>query len=245
VALNCSGNGRLAQQEFVDQIFVQPASHDAGTALGAAILAHRKFTGKWPDFFFPHAYWGPSYSSDRIKAALDFARVSYDTCDPIATAAEALARNEIVGWYQGRTEVGPRALGCRSILAHPGIAQNLDRVNRVKRREEWRPLAPSVLAERYQDIFELRQPSPFMLLAGQVRADWRDRLPAVVHVDGSARPQMVSAETNPAYYNVIKRFEQLTGLPAVLNTSFNHNDEPLVVTITQTPLARRELPAQS
>jgi carbamoyltransferase len=106
VALNCSGNGRLAQQEFVDEIFVQPASYDAGTALGAAILAHREFRGEWPDLCFQHAYWGPCYSSDKIKAALDFARISYQSCDPGAAGAEALARNEIVGWYQGRSEIG-------------------------------------------------------------------------------------------------------------------------------------------
>jgi len=229
VALNCSGNGRLAQQQFVEDIFVQPASHDAGTALGAAILAHREFTGKWPDMCFQHAYWGPSYSSDQIRSALDFGKVTYHSCDPAAAAAEALARNEIVGWYQGRTEVGPRALGNRSILAHPGIAENLERVNRrVKRREVWRPLAPSVLAEYYYDVFDLAQSSPFMLLAGRVRADWRERLPAVVHVDGSARPQSVNAEVNPLYYELICRFEQLSGLPVVLNTSFNHSDEPLV-----------------
>jgi carbamoyltransferase len=229
VALNCSGNGRLARQDFVEDIFIQPASHDAGTALGAAILAHRNFTGEWPEGRFPHAYWGPSYSSDQIRAALDFARIPYQSCEPAAAGAEALARNEIVGWFQGRAEVGPRALGGRSILAHPGMAANLDRLNQeVKRRESWRPIAPSVLSERYNDLFDLPHSSPFMLLAGQVRPAWRSRLPAGVHVDGSARPQAVSAETNPVFHELIARFEQLTGLPVVLNTSFNHSDEPLV-----------------
>ncbi|HEX3655351.1 MAG TPA: carbamoyltransferase C-terminal domain-containing protein [Pirellulales bacterium] len=229
VALNCSGNGRLARQQFVDDLFVQPASHDAGTALGAAILAHRQFAGAWPELSFPHAYWGPSYSSDEIKAALDFAKAPYQVCDPAKTAAEALARNEIVGWYQGATEIGPRALGNRSILAHPGRAENLQRINQhVKRRELWRPLAPSVLADRCHELFDVRQPTPFMLLAGQVRPHWQARLPAIVHVDGSARPQAVCAETNPVFYQLIWEFEQLTELPAVLNTSFNHSDEPLV-----------------
>ena len=229
VALNCSGNGRLAGQAFVEKLFVQPASHDAGTALGAAVLAHKDMTGAWPEISFPHAYWGPSYSSDQIKAALDFARAPYRACDPAQTAAEALARNEIVGWYQGAAEIGPRALGNRSILAHPGIAENLERVNRhVKRRELWRPLAPSVLVERYHDVFDMRQPSPFMLLAGQVRPHWKSRLPAIVHVDGSARPQAVSIETNPLYHQLISHFQRLSGLPAVMNTSFNHSDEPLV-----------------
>jgi carbamoyltransferase len=229
VALNCSGNGRLALHNSVDRLFVQPASHDAGTALGAAILAHREFTGAWPDCQLPHAYWGPEYSAAECKAALDFARVPYEACDPAVAAAEALARDEIVGWFQGRAEVGPRALGSRSILAHAGKAENLNRVNRdVKRREMWRPLAPSVAVERFNELFDLPEPSPFMLLAGQVRPEWRRRLPAVVHVDGSARPQAVSADTNPLYHALLVRFEQLTGLPAVLNTSFNHDGEPIV-----------------
>lgn len=229
VALNCTGNGLLAQQTFVDELFVQPASHDGGTALGAAILAYKNATGNWPDLAFPHAYWGPSYTSVQIKAALDFAKVPYQPCDPVETAAEALARNEVVGWYQGAAEVGPRALGNRSILANPGIGENLHKLNQfVKRRETWRPLAPSVLAERYHDVFDVRQPSPFMLLAAQVKPHWKAKLPAVVHVDGSARPQAVRPDNNALYHRLICRFEELTGLPAVLNTSFNLNDEPLV-----------------
>ena len=229
VALNCTGNGLLAQQTFVDELFVQPASHDGGTALGAAILAYKNATGNWPDLAFLHAYWGPSYTSVQIKAALDFAKVPYQPCDPVETAAEALARNEVVGWYQGAAEVGPRALGNRSILANPGIGENLHKLNQfVKRRETWRPLAPSVLAERYHDVFDVRQPSPFMLLAAQVKPHWKAKLPAVVHVDGSARPQAVRPDNNALYHRLICRFEELTGLPAVLNTSFNLNDEPLV-----------------
>jgi len=229
VALNCTGNGRLAQQAFVDELFVQPASHDGGTALGAAILAHRNATGEWPDLAFPHAYWGPSYSNAEVKAALDFSKAPYRPCNPVETAAEALARNEVVGWFQGAAEVGPRALGNRSILANPGIVENFRRINQhVKRRETWRPLAPSVLAERYHDVFDARQTSPFMLLAAQIKPQWKTRLPAVVHIDGSARPQTVRADSNPLYHRLISRFEELTGLPAVLNTSFNLNDEPLV-----------------
>ena len=205
------------------------ASHDAGTALGSAILAHKEFSGTWPDIPFATAYWGQGYSSTCIQNALDFAGVSYESCDPQETAAQALARNEIVGWFQGRAEVGPRALGNRSILAHPGIAENLNRVNRdVKRREAWRPLAPSVLSEHYSEIFDIPHDSPFMLLAGQVRSGWRSRLPAVVHVDGSARPQAVSCKTSPVYHGLIRRFQQLTQPPVLLNTSFNHSDEPLV-----------------
>tara|TARA_R100000789_G_scaffold99615_1_gene106676 strand:+ start:2117 stop:3721 length:1605 start_codon:yes stop_codon:yes gene_type:complete len=229
VALNCSANGRLAQHNFVDELFVQPASHDAGTALGAAVLAHQEISGDWPKLKFDHAYWGPSYSSVEVKAALDFAKVQYQSCDPVETAAEALANNEIVGWFQGAAEVGPRALGNRSILANPSFAENLSKINRcVKRREPWRPLAPSIQSERFHDVFEARLLSPFMLMSAQVKPQWQPRLPAVVHVDGSARPQSVSADNNKMFYQLIGRFEQRTGLPAVLNTSFNLNDEPLV-----------------
>ena len=229
VTLNCSGNGRLAEQDFVDDLFIQPASHDAGTALGAAILAHRELSGAWPDVNFSHAYWGQSFSDSEIKQALDFARIPYQHCDPSQMAAEALAKNEVVGWFQGAAEVGPRALGNRSILAHPGHPANLDRVNQqVKRREKWRPLAPSVLAEKYFDVFNCRHLSPYMLLAAQVNTHWKDKLSAIVHIDGSARPQSVMKETNPKYHQLIQNFENMTGLPVVLNTSFNLDDEPLV-----------------
>ena len=229
VALNCTGNGRLAEETFVDDLFIQPASHDAGTALGAAILAHHNAIGSWPDVPFSHAYWGPDFSNSQIKAALDFSGVPYTHCDPVEVASEALARNEVVGWFQGASETGPRALGNRSILANPGDADNLRRVNdEIKRRETWRPLAPSVLAERYHDIFDARLVSRHMLLAVNVKPCWRDRLPAIVHTDGSARPQAVYAKDNAIYHRLISRFEQITGLPALLNTSFNLNDEPMV-----------------
>lgn len=229
VALNCTGNGHLARQEFVEDIFIQPASHDAGTALGAAILAHRQATEAWPSFTFHHAYWGAEFTSDEIQAALVFAKVPYQPCDPCTTAAQALAQNQVIGWFQGAAEVGPRALGHRSILAHPGYSGNVEHINKhVKRREPWRPLAPSVLAERFHDIFELPLLSPFMLMAAPVRDAWRNRLAAIVHVDHSARPQAVEVETNPTFHRMIGCFENLTGLPAVLNTSFNLDDEPLV-----------------
>lgn len=229
VALNCAGNGKLSDATFVKNIFVQPASHDGGTALGAAILAHHQVTGVWPPVNFYHAYWGPDYTAHDIRAALDFAGLRYEECDASKTAAEALARNEIIGWFQGAAEVGPRALGNRSILGHPGHAANLHRVNlRVKRREPWRPLAPSVLAERYNEVFNSKQLSPFMLLATEVSESWRNRLPAVVHVDGSARPQAVDADVNPRFHRLLHYFEDQTGLPVVLNTSFNLDDEPLI-----------------
>jgi len=229
VALNCTGNGKLAAQDFVDGLFIQPASHDAGTALGAAILAHEELTGSSCVIDFNHAYWGPDYRDDDIRSALRFANAKYREVDPAEAAAAAILENKVVGWFQGRTEVGPRALGARSILANPTDPGNLDRVNlRVKRREEWRPLAPSVLEERFFDLFDMRVLSPFMLIAGEVKNDWRAKLPAVVHVDGSSRPQAVSRKTNPLYHQFLTTLNTQAGIPAVLNTSFNLDDEPLV-----------------
>jgi carbamoyltransferase len=230
VALNCSANGHLAAQDWVDDLFVQPASHDAGTALGAAILADRQLTGSWPCAGFEHAYWGPSFSDDQIRAALIAAKLPFREVDPAAAICTALCDNEIVGLFQGRAEVGPRALGNRSILANPQHVGNVQRVNQIKGREFWRPLAPAVLEERYTELFDSRLPSRFMLCASPVREAWRRRIPAVVHVDGSARPQSVVAATNPIFDATIRRFQKSSGCPAVLNTSFNLEDEPIVST---------------
>ncbi|MEA2953644.1 MAG: carbamoyltransferase [Alphaproteobacteria bacterium] len=228
VALNCTGNGKLAAQDFVDRIFIQPASHDAGTALGAAILAHEQLTGGPCTLDFDHAYWGPDYSDDDIRSLLRDAQANHREVDPVEAASTALLDNKVIGWFQGRAEAGPRALGARSILANPTDYKNLDRVNRIKRREPWRPLAPSVLEERFFDVFDMRVLSPFMLIAGGVKKDWRARLPAVVHVDGSARPQAVSRKTNPLFHQLLVRLDIRAGIPAILNTSFNLDDEPLV-----------------
>jgi len=229
VALNCSGNGALAQQEFVDNIFIQPASHDSGTALGAAILAHRESTGIWPKLEFHHASWGSGFTQDSIRGALDFAGAKYLECNPAVATAEALSQDKLVGFFQGRAEIGPRALGNRSILANPAHAINKDRVNlKVKRRENWRPFAPSILHERYSEIVDARVDSPFMILAFQARDNWKQRIPAVVHVDGSCRPQSVVKSENAVYHEAISEFNGRTGLPLVLNTSFNLEDEPIV-----------------
>jgi carbamoyltransferase len=229
VALNCTGNGILAAQDFVNGLFIQPASHDAGTALGAAILAHEQLTGRSCVIDFDHAFWGPDYSDNDIRSVLRFARANHREVDPVEAAASAILENKIIGWFQGRAEVGPRALGARSILANPADGGNRDRVNlRVKRREPWRPLAPSVLEERFFDLFDLRVLSPFMLIAGGVKKEWRAKLPAVVHVDGSARPQAISRKTNALYHQLLTTLNTRGGMPAVLNTSFNLNDEPLV-----------------
>ena len=229
VALNCTGNGALAQQDFVEDLWVQPASHDGGTALGAAILTHRRMTGRWPECKFPHAYWGPSFSEDECRSALEYSGLPYERVDPAEEAARALVADEIVGFFQGGSEAGPRALGNRSILANPTRMETNRRVNRdIKKRELWRPLAPSVLAEHYTDVFDARIRSEFMIMAFQAREEWKERVPAIVHVDGSARPQSVSREANPVYHAAISAFHRETGIPLVLNTSFNLNDEPMV-----------------
>jgi carbamoyltransferase len=231
VALNCSGNGRLAMEPDVKDIFVQPASHDGGTALGAAILAHREATGSWPELGWEHPYLGSGYSDDSIRSALDFAKINYQRVDPAPAVARLLSQDRIVGVFQGRAEVGPRALGNRSILANPTTVKMRDRVNnRVKKREPWRPLAPSVLKESFFDVFDTRLDSPYMLMACPVREEWRSQVPAVTHVDHSARPQSVSACTNPLFHETIQEFERCTGIPLVLNTSFNFFDEPMVNT---------------
>jgi carbamoyltransferase len=228
VALNCTGNGKLAAQNFVDRIFIQPASHDAGTALGAAILAHEQLTGRSCTMDFDHAYWGPDYTDDAIRSVLRCGQIEYREVDPVEAAASAVLNNRVIGWFQGRAEAGPRALGARSILANPSDQRNIDRVNRIKRREPWRPLAPSVLHERFFDVLDMRVRSPFMLIAGSVRKNWAERLPAVVHVDGSARPQDVGRKTNPLFHQLLATLDARAGLPAILNTSFNLDDEPLV-----------------
>jgi carbamoyltransferase len=228
VALNCTGNGKLASQSYVDRIFIQPASHDAGSALGAAILAHEELTGRSCQIEFGHAYWGPDYGDDDIRNTLNFAQAKFREVDPVEAAASAILNNKTIGWFQGRAEVGPRALGARSIFANASDRNNLERVNRIKRREPWRPLAPSAMEERFFDIFDMRVLSPFMLIAGAVRKEWAAKIPAVVHVDGSARPQSVAQKTNPLFHQLLKKLDARTGIPAVLNTSFNLDDEPLV-----------------
>ncbi len=234
VALNCTGNGALAQQDFVDDLWVQPASHDGGTAIGAAILTHRRMTGNWPECAFPHAYWGPSFSEEACRLALTYSGLPFKEVDPAEEAARALVADEVVGFFQGGSEAGPRALGNRSILANPTTVETNRRVNRdIKKRELWRPLAPSVLAEHYNEVFDASLRSDFMIMAFQAREAWKEKVPAVVHVDGSARPQSVSRKASPTYHAAISAFYRETGIPLVLNTSFNLNDEPMVNTPDQ------------
>lgn len=232
VALNCSMNGRLQRESPFDRIFIQPAAGDDGIAVGGALQLHHRLTGAPRSFVMEHAHWGPGYGDDEIKAALERMGVPFRRCADIAADAAALiAEGKIVGWFQGRMEFGPRALGARSILADPTRPDMQDILNaRVKHREEFRPFAPSVLAERAHEFFDGRGDSPFMLFVHNVKEAVRDRIPAVTHIDGTARVQTVARDVNPLYHRLIRRFDRLRGVPLVVNTSFNVMGEPIVNT---------------
>lgn len=232
VALNCSMNGRLLREGPFDEIFVQPAAGDDGIAIGAALQKHFELTRAPRAFQMTHSYWGPEFSNDATKQFLDLAKLPYESPpNVIERTADLLAEGKIVGWYQGRMEFGPRALGSRSILADPTRADMKDLINKfVKHREEFRPFAPSCLAERAQDYFEGCTTSPFMLFVYPVKPTMRDKVPAITHIDGTARVQTVTREANPKYYALIEAFERRRGVPMILNTSFNVMGEPIVNT---------------
>ncbi len=231
VVLNCDMNAKILGLDCVDDVFIQPAAHDAGTALGAALEVAARH-GDPTNFVMEHAYWGPEYGSEEIQAFLDEAKVAYSRPPDIEQAvAERLAAGDIVGWFQGRMEIGPRALGGRSILANPAMPEMKDKVNaEVKHREGWRPFAPSILEEEASKLVFDSYPSPFMLLTFTVRPEWREQLVASMHVDNTVRSQTVSKKTNPRYHGMISKFYEITGVPAVLNTSFNDRGEPIVMT---------------
>jgi carbamoyltransferase len=228
VALNCVANSRVWQDGPFEHLWVQPASGDSGTALGAALYAARELG----DDIAPMrtAALGRGWLDDEIAAWLDRAGVSYTRSDDIAeTVADALAANQVVAWFQGRSEYGPRALGHRSLLADPRDPANLERLNEVKGREQFRPIAPMVLAERAADIFRGGPiPSPYMLFTHRVASGWLDRIPAVVHVDGTARIQTVDRGTEPLVARMLDAFERRTGVPVVVNTSLNTAGRPMV-----------------
>ncbi len=228
VALNCVANTRLLAESGYSDIWVQPAAGDSGTALGGALhVARSQGDVTRP---MPGADLGRSWTDDELEASLLTARVPYTRCADIAdVVAEALADNQVVAWFQGRSEFGPRALGYRSLLAHPGYAANLERLNDVKGREQFRPVAPMVRAERAAEIFSRGPlPSPFMLFVHDVSPRWRDRIPAVVHVDGTARVQTVDPGADPLVAGMLASFERRTGLPVVVNTSLNTAGRPMV-----------------
>ncbi len=231
VALNCVMNGAIASSGLVDGFYVPPAAYDAGAAVGAAIWMDREIFGCRTRDIEPSVFLGPSFDDDVCAAALSQAGVAFERpADLPARTAQLLAAGKIVGWFSGRLEGGPRALGGRSILADPRQAAMKDHLNhQVKHRESYRPFGPSVLAERADEVFHLGgRTSPYMLLAVAVREAWRNRIPAGVHVDGTARVQTVARGTQPLYWAVLHEFEALTGVPVVINTSFNIQGEPIV-----------------
>jgi carbamoyltransferase len=236
VALNCVANGRIAREAGFENVWIQPAAGDDGIAIGCAYYGHLAIQKKPRSFLMTHAYLGAAYSEEEVAAACEQPLVRLATRrtpsrDICADTASLLAQGRVVGWFQGRSEFGPRALGNRSILADPRHAETKAILNgRVKHRQAFRPFAPIVLAERAGEIFEGDGPSPYMLLAKRVRREWKDRIPAVVHVDGTARVQTVDAEANAVLYRLLKAFDALTGVPVLLNTSFNVKGEPIVET---------------
>jgi carbamoyltransferase len=228
VALNSKANGLILSRGLVDRIFIQPAATDDGVAIGAALSAPVAAGLRCREM--TKAYLGLQSTHEEIEAALRTYKLSYQKLNnPAETAADLLARNQLVGWYQGREEFGPRALGNRSILADPRDVRNRDRVNNaVKFREEWRPFAPSVLEEAGTSLFENYHTTPFMTLTFQVKPEKKAAIAAAVHIDGSARVQSVTRDQNERYYDLIKIFAAKAGVPAVLNTSFNLKGEPIV-----------------
>jgi carbamoyltransferase len=234
-ALNSVANGKLFDETPFRETWIQPAAGDDGLALGAALHVSRTLLGAAP-WTMTDAYLGPEYDDAAILKSLNEYKVEYRKLDRAAllqAAVDELEQGRVLGWYQGRCEWGPRALGNRSILTHPGYPGMKDILNaRIKRREWFRPFAPVVLAERQHEIFERDHPSPYMLHVYQIRPEWRDRLSAVTHVDGSGRLQSVTRAENSLYYDLIAAFGARTGIPVLLNTSFNEN-EPVVDTPAQ------------
>jgi carbamoyltransferase len=228
VALNCAVNGKVRLETPFEEVWVQPAANDAGTAIGAALWVWNQVLGRDRAWVMADAALGPRFEEAEYKQALVDADLEYrwlpddDLYDHVAGR---ITEGDVIGWFQGRMEFGPRALGNRSIVCDPRRADMKDTLNaRIKHREPFRPFAPSVLAERTGDWFGQSYPSPFMLMAYDVRPERRTRIPAVTHADGTGRLQTVERSTNPRYHGLIEAFERRTGVPVVLNTSFNENE---------------------
>jgi carbamoyltransferase len=232
VALNCVLNGRLRERGPFDDIWIQPAAGDAGTALGAALWVDAQERGGAPrGWRMDHAFLGPEFSDDAIEALLRESKLAYRRSpDIVDECAALLAQDRVLGWFQGRMEFGPRALGARSILASPINADMQERLNKVKDREDFRPVAPAVPEEACADWFVSGERSPFMLFVDRVRPDKAARIPAVRHVDGTARVQTVGRDQHPRFHALLTAFGELTGVPVLVNTSFNTRGEPIVCT---------------
>jgi carbamoyltransferase len=231
VALNSAFNGKVLPCTGFEDIYIQPASGDAGTALGVCYYIYHQLLGFPRTFVMNDAYTGPRYSNEEIQEALHRAGLTYETPDEdtlVQRAAELVADGKVLGWFQGRMEWGPRALGNRSIIADPRRDDMKDILNaRIKHREPFRPFAPSILLENVADYFDQSYPDPFMIKVYNVLPDRRDKIPAVTHVDGTGRLQTVEQAHAPLYWKLINAFKEQTGVPVVLNTSFNEN-EPIV-----------------
>jgi carbamoyltransferase len=240
VGYNSVANGKIYDRTPFEEVYIQPASGDAGTSLGAAFYVYNTLSGKERDFIMNHAYWGPEFSNEEIEGEikknikkesdsnLSIEKIKdNELCRKIALE---IANGKIVGWFQGRMEWGPRALGNRSIIVDPRRENMRDILNkRIKMREAFRPFAPSILEEKAGEYFERTNPAPFMIRVYNIREGKKKEIPAVTHVDGTGRLQTVKKEDNPLYWTLIKEFEKITGVPVVLNTSFNEN-EPIVCT---------------
>ena len=235
-ALNGVMNARLLRESPFTQCYIQPAASDDGTCLGAAYYCYHQVLGQKQRFHMTHAYWGPEYGENEIRLALESSGFRFSLLSDenlISNTAKFIADGKVIGWYQGRSEWGPRALGNRSILANPMLPNMKDLINqKVKRRESFRPFAPSVLSEYADTYFEQSIQSPFMMHVVKLRPEWRDRLPAITHVDGTGRLQTVERSCNPRYYALIEAFFKITNVAMVLNTSFNES-EPIVDTPEQ------------
>jgi carbamoyltransferase len=236
VALNCVANGRIVREAGFENVWIQPAAGDDGIAIGCALYGHLALQKKPRKYVLGNAFFGRDYTEDEVNKTTGRRLVRMVTkCthseDVCRDTAKILSEGNVIGWFQGRSEFGPRALGNRSIIADVRKAEMKDILNkRVKHRQAFRPFAPIILAERVNDVFEASGESPFMLVAMQVRPEWRDKVPAIVHVDGTARVQTVRREENERLYQLLKEFEALTGVPVLLNTSFNVKGEPIVET---------------
>jgi carbamoyltransferase len=236
VAFNCVANGKILSETSFENVYVHPAAGDAGLAVGAALYVWHQVLGEPRSFAMEHAYWGPGFSVEETRKAVEAAKLADDGYTIalleeeklLEQTAKIIGEGKILGWFQGRAEWGPRALGNRSIVADPRKPEMKEILNRrIKHREIFRPFAPSILAEATSHWFEQAHPSPFMTMAYSVRPEKRDKIPAPTHVDGTGRLQTVTKTANPRYWKLIKEVERQTGVPVVLNTSFNDN-EPIV-----------------
>lgn len=233
IHMNCKANGILAETDYFDNYFFQPAASDNGVCLGAAMLSMKDTSGEEPNYPpLDRLYYGPSYSDEEIEKVLKRCKLNYVKSEDISRdVARLISENAIVGWFQGRMEVGARALGGRSILANPLNPDARDHVNKhVKNREAWRPFCPSLQSEAFKDYFDTNlESSRFMITACDIREEYLEILPSCIHIDGTVRSQTVEKEIHPLYWNMLQEFKKITGHPIVVNTSFNVQGEPIVM----------------